>query len=72
MASERVDRTDASPAAVVDFLEGAQYPCSKQDILDHVARQGAPPMVIDALRRLPDEQYFNLAHVIDRFSSMSP
>ncbi len=72
MAEERVDRTEASPAAVVDFLEGVQYPCSKSDILEQVQRQGAPQMVIEALQRLPDEQYYDLAQVIDRFSRVSP
>lgn len=72
MAEERADRTEASPAAVVDFLEGVRYPCSKAEILEHVTRRGAPGMVIDALQRLPDEQYYDLAHVIDRFSRVSP
>ncbi|MGI5835506.1 MAG: DUF2795 domain-containing protein [Chloroflexota bacterium] len=72
MAYERADRTDASVAAVVDFLEGIQYPCSKEEIIDYVIRQDAPIMVVDALRRLPEEQYYDLAHVIDRFSRVSP
>ncbi len=72
MAEERIDRTEASPSAVADFLEGVQYPCSKADILEHVRGQGAPQMVIDALQRLPDLQYFDLAQVIDHFSRVSP
>lgn len=72
MSYERADRTEASAAAVVDFLEGIQYPCSKEEIIDYATRQGAPQMVIDALQRLPEEQYYNLAHVIDRFSGVSP
>ncbi len=72
MAEERVDRTYASPAAVVDFLEGVQYPCTKEDILRQVTMQGAPQMVIDALKRLPEETYYDLAQVIDRFSRVSP
>ena len=72
MAQERADRTNASPAAVVDFLEGIQYPCSKAEILDHVRRRGAPAMVVDALQRLPEERYYDLAHLIDRFSRVSP
>jgi len=69
---ERVDRTEASPAAVVDFLEGVQYPCSKADIIQQVSRQGAPQMVIEALERLPEQQYYDLAHIIDSFSKVSP
>lgn len=72
MAYKRADRTEASAAAVVDFLEGIQYPCSKGEIIDYVTRQGAPQMVVDALQRLPEEEYYNIAHVIDRFSSVSP
>ncbi|MGE5619982.1 MAG: DUF2795 domain-containing protein [Sphingomonadaceae bacterium] len=72
MSEERVDRTEASPAAVVDYLEGVQYPCSKADILEHVTRQGAPQMVVDALQRLPDRKYYDLAQVIDYFSRVSP
>ncbi len=72
MAEERVDRSEASPAAVVDFLEGIQYPCSKADILEHVEQRGAPQMVIEALERLPERQYYDLAQVIDMFSRVSP
>ncbi|MHB0868289.1 MAG: DUF2795 domain-containing protein [Chloroflexota bacterium] len=72
MSEERVDRTEASPAAVVDFLEGVHYPCSKADILEHVTRQGAPQAEIDALRRLADQQYYDLAQVIDYLSRVSP
>lgn len=72
MAYERVDRTGDSAAAVVDFLEGIQYPCSKEEIIDYVTRQGAPSSVVDALHRLPEEQYYNITHVIDRFSAVSP
>lgn len=72
MSQERVDRTEASPAAVVDFLEGVQYPCSKAEILEHVMRKGAPQAEVEALRRLPDQQYYDLAQVIDHFSRVSP
>ena len=72
MADEGSDRSEASPAAVVDFIEGVQYPCSKAEILEHAAKAGAPKMVMEALQRLPDEQYYNLAHLIDRFSRVSP
>ncbi len=72
MAKERADRTEASPSAVVDFLEGVQYPCSKAEILEQVSRQGAPRMVVTALQRLPDLQYYDLAQVMDHFSRVSP
>jgi hypothetical protein len=72
MAKERANRTEASPAAVVDFLEGIEYPCSKSDILEQVTTQGAPQMVIEALQRLPEQQYYDLAQVIDAFSRVSP
>jgi len=70
--NERVDRTDASPAAVVDFIEGVQYPCSKAQLLAQATRRGAPRMVIEALERLPEVTYYDLAQVMDRFSRVSP
>lgn len=72
MAKERAERTDASPAAVVGFLEGIAYPCSKAQILEYAAQQGAPRMVIEALELLPEEVYYDLAHLMDRFSGVSP
>ncbi len=72
MSRDRADWLEASPAAVVDYLESISYPCSKAEILHHVARRGAPQTVIDVLQRLPEEQYYDLAHVMDRFSRVSP
>jgi hypothetical protein len=72
MADERIDRSDVPPGAVVDYIEGIEYPCSKTEIINHAVMRGAPPMVIDALQRLPEEQYYDLAYLIDRFSRVSP
>ncbi|HEX2924347.1 MAG TPA: DUF2795 domain-containing protein [Chloroflexota bacterium] len=72
MAEERIDRSDVQPGAIVDYIEGVEYPCSKADIINQAVMRGAPQMVIDALQRLPDEQYYDLAYLMDRFSRVSP
>lgn len=42
---------------VQKYLSGMDYPASKQDLVAHAEKNGAPKEVVEELRRLPDEEY---------------
>jgi hypothetical protein len=46
-----------NPIQVQKFLGGLDYPVGKQDILDKARSEGADDNVMEALERIPDEEY---------------
>ena len=53
-----------SPAGIVTFLEGIDFPALKDDIVDHAEDNNAPQEIIDVLEQLPDEEFNNMADVL--------
>lgn len=49
------------PAQIKQYLEGVDYPCSKDDLVEHARDEGADEDVIDIIEGLP----------VDRFNSPS-
>jgi Protein of unknown function (DUF2795) len=39
------------------YLEGLDFPASKQDVIGHVEQGGAPDEVIELLQRMDGERY---------------
>ena len=57
-----------STATVAQYLEGLDFPASKQEIIDYAEERNAPPDVLDALSRMPeprDGKYYSMASVWD-------
>lgn len=52
-----------SPAGVQKFLAGIDYPCSKEDLVNHAQRQGADENVINMLQSLDDDKFETAADV---------
>lgn len=52
-----------NPIQVQKFLSGMDYPCNKQDIVEHAKSQGADDNVMETLKQLPDENYQTPADV---------
>ena len=46
-----------SPAQIQKFLAGVDYPCEKQELLDHAEEQGADESVLTAIRDLPVDSF---------------
>lgn len=46
-----------NPAQVEKFLQGADYPLTKQGILDLAQENGADKNVLDTLSQIPDREY---------------
>jgi len=53
----------ASPIEVEKFLQGIDFPASKQDLIQHAEDNNAPHRVIEVLNQMPDEEYGNAADV---------
>ena len=54
----------ASPAEVEKFLNGIDFPVSKQDLIQHAEDNGAPAEVLGVLDSMPDKQYGSAADVV--------
>lgn len=53
-----------SPADILNFLEGIDFPASKEELVDHAEDNNAPQEVIDVLEQLPDQQFMSLADIL--------
>lgn len=53
-----------SPANIVSFLEGLDFPASKDEIINYAEDNNAPQEIIDVLEQLPDQDYTNMADVM--------
>ena len=53
-----------SPANIAHFLEGIDFPASKDDLVNHAEDNNAPQEVIDILENLPDQEYTSMADVM--------
>jgi hypothetical protein len=51
------------PAQVQKFLAGVDYPCGKQDLVDHAIDNGASQDVVNMLESMPDGSYRSSADV---------
>lgn len=62
-----------SVAAVAEYLEGLDFPATKQEIIDYADDRHAPPEVLDALYEMPDPpdgMYYSMASVWDALSEI--
>jgi hypothetical protein len=42
---------------VQKYLSGMSYPATKDQLVEHAKKKGAPKDVLEELSRLPDEEY---------------
>ncbi|MHB1415784.1 MAG: DUF2795 domain-containing protein [Chloroflexota bacterium] len=50
-----------STATIAYYVRDLSFPCTKQECIQHVREQNAPPEVIDVLERMPDRPINNIA-----------
>jgi hypothetical protein len=53
-----------SEAEIAKYLGSVDFPATRDEIVQEVARQGAPEDVLKALRRMPPVDYRNRAEVL--------
>lgn len=57
-----------STASVSQYLEGLDFPASKEQVIDYAAEHNAPPDVLDALSDMPEpagDRFYSMAGVWD-------
>jgi hypothetical protein len=52
-----------NPIHVQKFLGGIDYPAGKEDIVSKAKQKGADEEVVDALERIPDQEYSSPAAI---------
>lgn len=50
-------RSPPNPVQVQKFLGGIDYPAGKNDIVNRAKSEGADQQVMEALERIPDQEY---------------
>jgi predicted secreted protein len=53
-----------SPANITHFLDGLDFPATKDELIDHAEDNNAPQEVLDVLEQLPDQEYSSMADVM--------
>lgn len=53
-----------SPAKIQQYLKGAHYPSSKQDLVELARRNNAPDDVMSTLEMITDKQYSSPVQVM--------
>jgi hypothetical protein len=69
-----VRRVVAYDADISEYLEGLDFPATKQEILQYAEERNAPEEVLDALDLMPESSdgfYFSMANVWDAVSALS-
>jgi hypothetical protein len=56
-------QTKPAPIAVEKYLKGVDFPCNKEELMEHARERGAPEEVQAALARLPDREYESPADI---------
>lgn len=59
-----------SPAQIQQYLGGVDYPCSKEDLIDHAREEGAEDDVIDMIEGLPMDRFNSPDDVSEAISGM--
>jgi hypothetical protein len=65
--SWNTEREHVSPASVQSALKGADYPASKDDLVQLAERNGAPKPIMDKIRELPGQRFQSPADVMRAF-----
>ncbi len=56
-ASAQQERVLRNTSKMETYIDDIEFPCDKEDLLDHARRNGAPDDVMQLLRHFPDKQY---------------
>lgn len=56
-------------SSVLNHLKDAQFPCSKQDLIDLAEDNHAPEKVIEAIEKLPDKMFDSTSDLTEHLSS---
>ncbi len=52
-----------STAVISEVLKGLDFPADRRKCMDYAKRRGAPREVIEAIERMPDAKFDNMADI---------
>ncbi|MDQ4128441.1 MAG: DUF2795 domain-containing protein [Actinomycetota bacterium] len=55
---------DFNPDDAKQYIEGAEYPATKEDIISAAESNGAPESVVEAIGRLPTPEFASAEDVV--------
>ena len=58
-----------SPAQIQQYLAGAEYPASREELLQHAEDMGAPQEIIEALEGVADKEYRSPADLMEELGA---
>jgi hypothetical protein len=64
-----IKTTMSSPAQVQQYLAGADYPSSREELLQHAEDMGAPQEVVEALEGIADKEYRSPADLMEELGA---
>lgn len=67
MAQGGTSGIQGSAANVTHALQGIDFPCSKDNLVKHASQHNADQIVLEELRKLPEQRYNNMAEVMKGF-----
>jgi hypothetical protein len=53
-----------SPSNITHHLSGIDFPCRKDDLVEHARKNNADDEVLETLEDLPEGEYANMADVM--------
>ena len=53
-----------SPANIARYLSGIDFPCNKENLVEHARQNNADNEVLETLEDLPEGEYANMADVM--------
>lgn len=61
--------SNANPIQMQKFLSGVDYPCSRDELVEHARSQGADDAVLQGLEAMPDRTFDGPNAVSQAFSN---
>lgn len=56
-ASAQPGHGSVSAAEVEKYIGGLDFPCDKEELIDHAREKGAPDEVLELMEQFPEQQY---------------
>ncbi len=57
MPSQQSQSGSISAAQIEKYVGGIDFPCDKEELVDHARDKGAPQKILDLMDSFPDKEY---------------
>lgn len=62
-ASAQSKSDSISAAEIQKFIGGIDFPCDKDELMEHAKEKGAPQSVLKLMEKFPDKEYHSVVDV---------